>query len=262
VPIRRRKRLHYGFAAAAAAIAVLATLGVVRALNPDQLWEIVHEKCVPNEQQHADPSPCALVDLQKGVERGYVILKDAVGDTQYLLVPTARLSGIESPALLLPEAPNYFAIAWRERGYVERAAKRALPRAAIGLAVNSANWRGQNQLHIHIDCVRPEVQSALRRRLGAVGDKWAPFPEPLAGHPYRAVRVAGEELSGVDPFVLLADGVSGARDAMGAQTLVVVGVDFEDGKPGFVILDAQSDVASGLVKGEELQDHSCALAHS
>ena len=42
---------------------------------------------------------------------------------------------------------------------------------------------------------------------------------------------------------------------------VVVGVDFADGKPGFAILNAQADVAAGmLVRGEELQDHSCALA--
>jgi CDP-diacylglycerol pyrophosphatase len=67
----------------------------------------------------------------------------------------------------------------------------------------------------------------------------AMFPEPLAGHSYRAIRVFGEELDAVDPGKLVADGVPGAVTAMGAQTLVVVGADFADAKPGFVILNAQ-----------------------
>jgi CDP-diacylglycerol pyrophosphatase len=110
-----------------------------RAADPDALWKIVHDNCVP----------CALVDLQEGDAKGYVVLKDLVGATQYLLIPTARVSGIESALLLAPEAPNYFADAWRERGYTERAAQHPLPRQAISLAINSAFGRSQNQLHTH-----------------------------------------------------------------------------------------------------------------
>jgi len=55
--------------------------------------------------------------------------------------------------------------------------------------------------------------------------------------------------------------VPGARDAMGNQTLVVAGVVFADGKPGFVILNDEADAATGdRASGEDLQDHSCALA--
>ncbi len=107
-----------------AAVCLLAMLlgvaGSGRAGNPDALWHIVHDRCVPNQQTHADPKPCALVDLRGGDDRGYAILKDLVGLTQYLLIPVARLMGIESAELLLPGAPNYFADAWRERGYTER----------------------------------------------------------------------------------------------------------------------------------------------
>ena len=129
--------------------------------NPDALWMLVSTQCVPNQLQHSDPKPCASVDLNDG----YVILKDRRGLTQYLLIPTIRVSGIESAYLLTPGAPNYFADAWRERGYVERAARRALPRSAISLAINSAEGRSQNQLHIHIDCIRADVQKVLGREL-------------------------------------------------------------------------------------------------
>lgn len=261
MPISLKRSYGPPIVAAAGALMLLGMFGLGRALDRDSLWKIVHDQCVPNETENASPTPCALVALQGGAERGYAVLKDRVGVTQYLLVPTARLTGIESAALLQPEAPNYFGIAWQERAYTERAAGRVLPRAAFSLAVNSANWRGQDQFHIHIDCVRPEVKAALHRQIAAIGDTWAMFPEPLAGHGYRAIRVVGEELDAVDPVKLVADGIPGASTAMGAQTLVVVGVDFEDAKPGFIILNAQADPAAGmLVKGEELQDHSCALA--
>jgi CDP-diacylglycerol pyrophosphatase len=266
VPISWKRSNGLAVAAVAAGLILLGMfgLGIVglsRALDRDRLWKIVHDECVPNETENARPAPCALVALQGGVDRGYAMYKDMVGVAQYLLIPTARVSGIESPELLAPGAPNYFAMAWRERSFTERALGRPLPRAAIGLAVNPANWRGQDQFHIHIDCLRPDVTAALQRHIAAVGDSWAPFPEPLAGHTYRALKIVGEEFDAVSPVKLVADGIPGAAAAMGAQTLVVVGADFADDKPGFVILNAQADPGAGLlIKGEELQDHSCAVA--
>jgi CDP-diacylglycerol pyrophosphatase len=245
----------------AACVVALLSVGYGLANDPDQLWRIVHQKCVPDQEQHGNPAPCAVVHIQDGIDRGYVVLKDLIGDTQYLVLPTASVSGIESPDLLLPNAPNYFADAWRERGYVERAARRTLPRAAIGLAVNAVLNRSQNHLHIHMDCVRLDVQATLQRLLVGIGDDWAVLPEALVGHTYRARRVLAEDLSGANPFVLLADGVPDARAAMAAQTLTVVGAQFGDEKPGFVILNARADVGAGaFIKGEELQDHSCAVA--
>jgi len=236
---------------------VLAVISCTYGENPDALWMLVSTRCVPNQLQNGDPKPCASVDLNGG----YVILKDRRGLTQYLLIPTVRVSGIES-AYLLTGAPNYFADAWRERGYVERAARRALPRSAISLAINSAEGRSQNQLHIHIDCIRADVQEVLGRELSMIAGDWAPLPEPLiAGHHYRAKRVLADTLDGTNPFILLADGIPGARTAMGQQSLVVVGAEFASGRPGFIILNSEVDRSSGDTgSGEELQDHDCAIS--
>jgi CDP-diacylglycerol pyrophosphatase len=248
---------------AALAILLLGTARNGHAADPDALWNIVHGQCIPDQQQKGDPAPWALVDLQQGDTRGYVVLKDIVGATQYPLIPTARVRGIESALLMKPDAPNYFADAWRERGYTERAAQHQLPRDAIGLAINSAFGRTQNQLHIHIDCVRTDVRAVMQRQLAQIGDSWAPLSEPLVGHPYRATRVLGDALDGANPFVLLADGVPGARMAMGEQTLVVIGAEFAGGQPGFVILTDHVNLATGdRASGEELQDHNCQLAHN
>jgi CDP-diacylglycerol pyrophosphatase len=255
-----RAFLPYG---ASIAIVLLGTARNGQAANPDALWNIVHGQCVPDQQQRGEPAPCAFVDLREGDSRGYVVLKDIVGATQYLLIPTARVPGIESPLLLAPGATNYFADAWRERGYTERAAGHPLPRGAISLAVNSAFGRSQNQLHIHMDCIGSDVKAALQRQLAAIGDSWAPFPEPLVGHRYLAVRVLGDALDGTNPFALLADSVPGARAAMGEQTLVIVGAEFAGGRPGFIILTDRTNLATGdRASGEELQDHGCTLALS
>lgn len=259
----RHKRRYFLVAAGLIIVGAVILIVAGRRLadHSGRLWQIVHEECVPDQEQHGNPAPCAVVHIQDGVGRGYVVLKDLVGATQYLLLPTTFVSGIESPDLLLPSAPNYFAAAWRERGHVERAARRDLPRAAISLAVNAVLNRSQNHLHIHMDCVRPDVQATLQRLDAGIGDDWAVLPEPLAGHSYRTRRILGEDLSDSNPFVLLADGIPGARAAMGQQTLTMVGAQFADGKPGFVVLNARVDIASGsFIRGEELQDHSCAVA--
>ncbi|HWB49348.1 MAG TPA: CDP-diacylglycerol diphosphatase [Stellaceae bacterium] len=242
-----------------ALLALLAAAGPARA-DPDTLWKIISGKCLPNEREHGRPAPCEVVDVTDGAVHGYVVLKDLIGETQYLVMPTAKITGIEDPAVLAPGAANYFADAWGERHFTIAAAKRALRRDELSLAVNSVYGRSQNQLHIHIDCVAPAVKAVVARHLAAIGDKWAVFPEPLAGHRYRAMRAAGEALD-ANPFILVADGIPGARAAMGKETVVVVGATLPDGKPGFVILDTTADIATGnRANGEELQDHDCALA--
>src|ERR1700753_2720154 len=94
------------------AAAVMALWGgaapAARAADPDALWKIVSGRCLPDQQQSANPQPCAAVDLAGG----YAIRKDINGATQFLLIPTVRLGGIESPEILAPGAPNYFAQAW------------------------------------------------------------------------------------------------------------------------------------------------------
>lgn len=226
------------------------------AADPNKLWEIVHGECVPGEVKTGNPKPCDAVDLRHGVSKGYAILKDKVGLAQYLLIPTARMTGIESPKVLAPNAPNYFSQAWRRRSFFERRLHFRVPREDISLAINSAEGRTQNQLHIHIDCVRPEVRDTLRRT--NIGPGWRPIAAKLAGHRYVGMRVAGSHLA-VNPFKLLASRVPGARARMGTYSLVVVGERFAHRNSGFVIL-AQQATAGNHASGEELQDHACAVA--
>lgn len=239
--------------ALATAAFLLGGVVVGHADDPDVLWKLVHDHCVPG-QLHGNPSPCALVD----VEHGYALLKDRSGPAQFLVIPTAKITGIEDPAILAPDAPNYFALAWRARTQVEARLRRALPRDPVSLAINATTGRTQNQLHIHVDCINATVRTALHGAGATIGPHWAPLPVPLAGHAYQAMRVSGKYLATVNPFRLLATGVPGATADMGHHTLVVTGTTMPDGLPGFILLDDHTNSATGdLASGEELQDHAC-----
>jgi len=227
------------------------------AADPDILWSIVHDRCVPEQVRRHTPGPCAAVNIAKG----YAIYKDRVGVSQFLLIPTARISGIEDPVLLAQRAPTYWQHAWNARHNVIAKVGRRLDRSYLSLAVNSAFGRSQKQLHIHIDCVAPWVQSALAVHATEIGETWSRFPIPLAGHVYRARRIAALNRPGTDPFRLAADGIPGARANMAQESLMVTGATFPDGTHGFFVLETQADPLKGnRGSAEELQDHDCVIA--
>jgi len=239
-------------------LALLVVGGPAAAGDADALWTIIHQRCVPGFIAGGNPAPCAEVVLPPGAPGGWVVLKDRDGATQFLVMPTQKITGIEDSLILAPGEPNFFSAAWAARGYFLAKVGHDLPRADISLAINSPYGRTQNQLHIHIDCVRADVAATLAAKLAEIGPGWAPLP--LAGHAYRARRLAGPELN-ENPFLLLADDPSVGAAGIGRHTLVVVGETFPDGQDGFVLLDDRENPAAGdRASGEELQDHACAIA--
>jgi CDP-diacylglycerol pyrophosphatase len=230
-----------------------------RAADPSALWKIVSGQCVPHETTERDPSPCSVVDLANGADKGFALLKDRDGVAQFLLIPTARISGIEDPAILDPASTNYWDAAWRDRYFVEERLHASLPRDGVALAINSSVGRTQDQLHIHIDCIRPDVRAALAGNLDKVGAAWTPFPIKLAGHAYQAIRINQETMDGINPFRVLVDGDPKTGGDISMHTLVLVGETFADGSNGFVLLDDQANLAAGdHASGEQLEDHACA----
>jgi len=233
----------------------LALAALPACANSDALKKTVIGQCVPHEKAGKGPAPCAEVDL-KG---GFAVLKDKRGNTQFLLIPTKPVTGIEDRQTLTPDAPNYFAAAWAARSFTEKAAGKPIPRDDIGLSINSAYGRSQNQLHIHIDCIRPEVRQALKANDAKIGNAWAVLDVDLAGHRYRAMRLNGENLQR-NPFKILSEGDEEAGAGMGRETLTVVGATFPDGKPGFYLLaDRASIETMDRASSETLLDHDCAV---
>ncbi|MCQ8277141.1 CDP-diacylglycerol diphosphatase [Acetobacteraceae bacterium KSS8] len=252
-------------------LSVLFPLGIPQATasDPDVLWKIVSQRCVPGERDRHDPAPCESVDEKSGD----AVLKDIEGRTQYLLIPTAKITGIESPAILADGAPNFFAEAWAADSLSRDRSGHALTRRDFALAINSERGRSQNQLHIHIDCIRPDIRAALDRVSSRITRHWQPLGERLRLHRYRALWIDGETLGDANPFRLLAASLRDPSREMGLHTLVLVG-DMRHGRPGFILLDSTSNLLTaklvdgrdmtrlrlGPGSGEELEDHSCAIA--
>jgi CDP-diacylglycerol pyrophosphatase len=244
-----------------AAFVLFAADAAQRELPRNALWEVVHNICVPGQSLHHDPTPCLQVDLTGGIENGFAIIRDPRGGTQFLFIPTTRISGIESPAIRGPNAANYFASAWEVRSHIDDALHLTLRRDDVGLAINSIVGRSQDQLHIHFSCIRADVSEALHKHEGNIRDQWVPFDVALVGHRYIAMWVSGEHLSPHNPFRLLAEGLPDAARDMGNRTLVVIGLTRAGGTEGFVILADQVNTAHGdLANGEELLDNSCRIA--
>jgi len=244
--------------------AIVALLGLAYVLtppsagaaNPNALWHVVHDLCRVDMKISHLAAPCLEYDRRGG----FAALKDLKGKTQVLMIPTARVTGIESPKLLAPGGPNYWQAAWDARRFFEKRAGQEVPREDIGLAINSMFGRSQNQLHIHIDCVRADVQSALRKNARRIGRHWSDLGVDLAGRRYRAMRLDGADLGERDPFELLAKGDPAARADMGLETLVVIATGSDDKEPGFVLLSHRADLARGdRAAGEDLLDHGCTV---
>ncbi len=243
-------------------VACIALLGgacasVARAADRDALLHIVQDQCLPHWREQLDPAPCAAM------APGFALLRDRKGGAHWLLIATRTVRGIEDPLVLQRDTPNYFEAAWQARDRLAAVAGHPLRDDQIGLAINSAVARGQDQLHIHIECLRPDLRGALRAAADHITDRWATVPG--WAYPFLARRVAGNSLERANPFLLLADARPESRRHMGAYTLVVAGAQFADG-PGFVLLAGRTaagaaallpPTAGRVPPGETLLDASC-----
>ena len=235
------------------ALALLVTTALASDAERDRLRTIVQQQCLPHWMEANSAAPCVSLHLFSDGPNaaGFAVLPDRKGGAHYLLIPTRTISGIESQEVRSPSSPNYFDAAWEAREVLNGAAGRALQRTEIGLAVNAVRSRSQDQLHIHIECLSRLLYEALKAGAARIGNQWSAIQ--VHGWPYQTMRVMGTGLGTQNPFELLADGVPGARDVMGSYTLLVAGMEFNEG-PGFVLLAGVDGPGA-----EHLLDSTCAV---
>lgn len=221
--------------------------------NRDALRQIVQNQCVPSWRERRDAEPCEEVHLSddQSTQGGYAILADRKGGAHFLLIPTTTISGIEDQALRTGDVPNYFAAAWLARNLVARVYAKPLSRNYIGLAINSKYTRSQDQLHLHIECIRSRVHAALAEHAGEMTQTWLPIM--LDGVLFHALRMPGDERVEFNPFELLQKNPPPTAGEPAGYTLVLTGLDFEDG-PGFVVLAGHN-----VIGGEKLLDSECKI---
>lgn len=242
-------------AAAALAICTAVSAGV-RSATPDAMQAKVCIVARPPDSLRSLAQCCAR-SLKSDPDcrsysrsEGFIILKDhsPAKPDAYLIIPTARVSGIEDPRIFAPPVDDFWADGWRQAQiYVKR------PAAETGLAINSVFGRTQNQLHIHISCLRPDVARILAENGPKIGtDPAAPLALRLPPYDnlYRVIKV--RSLTARSPFLLVAAMPHAASD-MAQESIAVAG----SRTPGvYFVLDTRHHGASRGA-AEELLDQSC-----
>jgi CDP-diacylglycerol pyrophosphatase len=219
----------------------------------DALRQVVQNQCLQNWRQHKGPAPCERVWLSSPQpdSPGYAVLEDRKGGAHYLLIPLQTFTGTESGELLDPDLPNYFAEAWGARDLLDAYVGHAVPRTAVGLALNEVRARDQDQFHIHIECLRPEVFDSLHAAAAQIGAKWSPVT--VIGSTYQAMRITDASLEMTRPFDLVAQLSTDARHHLENYTVLIAGMQYPEGA-GFVMLTSTGPTA------ELLLDPGCTVA--
>ncbi len=215
------------------------------AAGRNALWYVVHDLCLPLRRALGLSFPCLDVDEK----RGFAVLRAPLDKTQVLLVPTAKIEGIESPALVKPDAPNYWAFAWEARSRVAAAAERPLGWDDLGMAINAKSSRSQDQLHIHVDCLDPRLKQALAAT--PPSGRWMTRDLRRWGGRYHVKRLGPDGLER-NLFKLIAEELPGVAGTAPGRSVAIAGVVGKDGARGFVVL-----VDLGARQAEDFLDHGC-----
>jgi CDP-diacylglycerol pyrophosphatase len=176
----------------------------------------------------------------------YVIIKDnaAAKPQAYLLIPTAKVTGIDDKQIFKAPYVNLWANAWdqseRYPGWGNR---------RIGLAINSAHSRTQDQLHVHISCIDARVAEVLDEKEKR-GDATFTVQLPPANNTY-TVMVRNDLTDRESPFWTAREFERG--EPMANKSVAVV--KSKDAGRYFILTTVYKDGKGG--SAEELLDQRC-----
>ncbi|MFK0162648.1 CDP-diacylglycerol diphosphatase [Rhizobium sp. NPDC090279] len=218
---------------------------------------LVVRACEVNSTLTGSPYPCLKIVRAEAPLSSYVVLREPADKERTILAPLADVPGIEDPRLLAADAPNYFDDAWRERadGLGLRAWKDSPQNFA--LAINAANWRTQDRLHIHMGCQTPRFHALLKTHATAIESGRFTNLKTRAG--WWATFYKAEDLSNMNPLKLVADGVAGARSNMENVVVGVFSSTSADGQHGFYILARIMGENKSRGSAEDMIDPKCTL---
>ncbi|BBX94806.1 putative CDP-diacylglycerol pyrophosphatase [Mycobacterium lacus] len=213
----------------------------------------MHDRCEAGYQRTGAYAPCIFVDEESGT----VLYKSNFGSYHFLLVPLARITGIEDPVLLEAATPNYLYYSWRARFLVTSHLNNLLSESDVILTVNPKNARTQDQLHIHISCATPTLSSILKNIDPSEYVQWSQLPTNVEGHAYQALVVSGDALRSENLFKDVNTKVTADGKEMEYASVALAKVAPER----FLLLLAEG-TEDQPAPAETLQDPDCSIAKS
>lgn len=219
---------------------------------------LVVDGCRLNAGLTGSAFPCVKIVHEAGLLNSYAILREPTHRERTILTPLADVSGIEDKRLVAAGGPNYFADAWRERAVVLGAYPDKDPWLDAALAINAASNRSQDHLHIHMGCVSMPLKAALASHQADISPvKFQRISTRLAWRSFWVRFFPADDLSAVNPFQAVADGVPGARANMQDITIGVVGASGPGGRQGFYVLAEIFGRDHSYGSAEEVLDPKC-----
>ncbi|WP_244479669.1 CDP-diacylglycerol diphosphatase [Methylobacterium sp. Leaf111] len=236
--------------------ATMVAIPALANLNPyrDVLW-VALQGCLLTNKTTGRAFPCLAVDLGDKERPGTAVLRAPGQPTHTVVMPTAPVAGLEAPQLQQAAGNVYWKAALAARSYVLSALGGRLPVEQIGVAVNAENGRTQDQLHIHLDCIKPTVEAALRRYAPHLRATWTAFAVRLEWSYFMARRIDAAEVDSFNPFAALMQ-LPGRNPDLRTTSFAVFAASPDDPNKGYYMLAYQAPKAHA----EMLLDHGCATA--
>ncbi|WFR97726.1 CDP-diacylglycerol diphosphatase [Rhizobium tumorigenes] len=219
---------------------------------------LVIDSCEFNLSMTGSPFPCLKIIQSPRQLSAYAILREPTHKERTILTPLDAISGIEDPRLVSADGPNYFDDAWKERSIVLDSYPQKNDWLDAALAINAATNRTQDHLHIHIGCVSARFKSALSGKRDEIDDlSFRKLKTDTAWRSFWVKFYAGENLTSINPFHIVADGVPGAREDMQDVAIGIVGASSSTGQRGFYILAQLLGHTGFPGSAEDLLDPKC-----
>jgi CDP-diacylglycerol pyrophosphatase len=235
----------------------IALVSIPKASYRSALWDVV-QVCVFDHQLTGSPFPCRRVDVSDGIGRGYIVFGAPFQRAHVVVVPTAPFRGIESRKLQEPGAPNYIQDAWESRVFVQQAATRRVTDRDVGLAVNSRKGRSQDQLHIHVACVRKSFMKDLVEYQGMVKtDAWVRLPFQFRRRRYWARRLESADFANSNVFALAASLLSVSPGALENLTFALLPTPAGEPAGFYMFTDQYTSDRRGSGHAEFLLNDTC-----
>jgi CDP-diacylglycerol pyrophosphatase len=237
---------------------LIAAICCVIYFGRSALW-IVELTCLFDHKTTGLPFPCLEVDERSGSGRGVAILRAPFERSHIVVMPIVRVTGVEDPSLVEADSPNYFKAAWEARHFVQSELKHSPAGFELGMAVNSKVTRSQDQLHIHVDCVKRRIRLKLAEQLPLYPlNRWQRSGLVFEGLSYWVMRMDDESFEKKNVFRLVQQ-VPGFEANMFLTNLAFVSVANQNGGQTMVLLVAQSDPRPDILQStsEDLLDHAC-----
>lgn len=222
-------------------------------INSDKLWQTINQQCIPEFKNGSLQSPCIKVDQQ----HRYVIYKDIKGPLHDLLLPLDQISGIESPILQQKNTENYFMLAWQNRQLFIKSANKPINEQYLSLAINSKYGRSQEQLHIHLACLKAEVYQIIKENEDTITKSWRPLKQRINSHQYIAIKIPATDINKISPFNYLEKYAEEQGDNIAYYGLAMIP---SSQKNEFILLASRLKLLDfNLGSAGTIQDYQCKL---